>query len=273
MNALFVFPKDTILFGVPLGIANLAACLRQAGCQVKILDLRYEPEGKLVRELNNNDYNIIGIYSSSEIANVVCKIAAQVNELSPQSFLVVGGPHATLDPAFFLEKGVDVILKGESERTIVELSNAIKNIDKKDPDQYKKLEQVKGIMWRNSTNQIVTNPPQPYIENLDLLPFPAYDLFPNLKESFRVNYTWTNLQPFTHVLTSRGCPYQCTFCQPVLFNMFGKTIRRMSAKRVFELLSWLHDEYKIKEVFFQDDLLFHYSWKNWLFEWQDDNDD
>ncbi|MBI4016104.1 MAG: cobalamin B12-binding domain-containing protein [Candidatus Aenigmarchaeota archaeon] len=267
MNALFIFPKDTILFGVPLGIANLAACVRQAGYGVKILDLRYEPETKLKQELSKHDYKLIGIYSSSEIANVTCAIAKEVQQLNPEAFLVVGGPHATLDPEFFLEKGVDVILKGESEHTIVELCQIINKVkDKK--KEYSVLEKVKGIIWKKPTGEVITNPPQPYIEDLDSLPFPAYDLFPNLKESFRVNYTWTNLQPFTHVLTSRGCPYQCTFCQPVLFNMFGKTIRRMSAKRVFELLSWLKDEYKIKEVFFQDDLLFHYSWKNWLFEWQ-----
>ena len=269
-EALFIFPKDTILFGVPLGIANLAACLREAGCRVKIIDLRYEKEERLVRELNNHEYRIVGIYSSSEIANVVCKITEMVQELAPNSFIVVGGPHATLDPEFFLKKGVDVILKGESERTIVELFKKIKNIqNKKDEKEYNTLKDVQGIIWRNKNGGIITNKPQPYIEDLDSLPFPAYDLFPNLKESFRVNYTWTNLQPFTHVLTSRGCPYQCTFCQPVLFSMFGKTVRRMSPKRVFELLSWLKDTYKIKEVFFQDDLLFHYSWKNWLFEWQD----
>ncbi len=269
-DALFIFPKDTILFGVPLGIANLAACLREAGCGVKIIDLRYETEERLKQELNNHSYKIVGIYSSSEIANVVCTMTAMVREKSPDSFIVVGGPHATLDPDFFLKKGVDVILKGESERTIVELFKKISKIrNKKDTTEYNILKDVRGIIWRKKTGEVITNQPQPYIENLDSLPFPAYDLFPNLKESFRVNYTWTNLQPFTHVLTSRGCPYQCTFCQPVLFNMFGKTVRRMSPKRVFELLSWLKDTYKIKEVFFQDDLLFHYSWKDWLFEWQD----
>lgn len=266
-TALFIFPKDSILYGVPLGIANLAACLRGAGCDVKIIDLRYESETKLNKELNNNDNHIVGIYSSSEIANVAINLSQKVKELSPHSFLLAGGPHPTLDPQFFLEKGFDVILKGESEQTIVELFNKLKTIkNKKDTDEYLKLGDVKGIIWRKPTGEIITNPPQPYIEDLDSLPFPAYDLFPNLKESFRVNYNWTNLQPFTHVLTSRGCPYQCTFCQPVLFSMFGQKIRRMSPKRVFELLSWLHDTYGIKEVFFQDDLLFHYSWKKWLFD-------
>lgn len=267
MDALFIFPKDTILFGVPLGIANLSACLRQAGAEVCIIDLRYDGEQKLARELNNNNYKLIGIYSSSEIANVTCRLLQQIKELSPQSFFVVGGPHATLDPAFFLERGFDMILKGESERTIVEVFNTLKKIDnKKDAEQYSKLANVKGIIWKKKTGEIITNEPQPYIEDLGSLPFPAYDLFPNIKESFRINYTWTNLQPFTHILTSRGCPYQCTFCQPVLFNMFGPTIRRMSPERVVELLSWLKDKYKIKEVFFEDDLLFHYSWKGWLFD-------
>lgn len=266
-RALFIFPKDSILFGVPLGIANLAACLREAGSDVKIIDLRYESPSKLDHELNNKDNLIVGVYSSSEIANVAIQLSQKVKELSPHSFLLVGGPHATLDPKFFLEKGFDIILKGESERTIVELFRTLKTIKNKTSyDEYLKLADVKGIIWKKMSGEIITNPPQPYIEDLDSLPFPAYDLFPNLKESFRVNYTWTNLQPFTHVLTSRGCPYQCTFCQPVLFSMFGQKIRRMSPKRVFELLSWLQQEHGIKEVFFQDDLLFHYSWKQWLFD-------
>lgn len=266
-HALFIFPKDSILFGVPLGIANLAACLREAGCSVKIIDLRYQAEACLFNELKHQTYNLIGIYSSSDIANVASQLIEKVKTLHPQAFFIVGGPHATLDPAFFLERGFDIILKGESERTIVELYTTLKTIKNKTlSEEYNKLSDVKGIIWRKTTGEIITNPPQPYIEDLDSLPFPAYDLFPNLKESFRVNYTWTNLQPFTHVLTSRGCPYQCTFCQPVLFSMFGQKIRRMSPQRVFELLSWLQQEYGIKEVFFQDDLLFHYSWKKWLFD-------
>src|SRR3989338_7402038 len=72
-DALFIFPKDTILFGVPLGIANLAACLREFGAEVKIIDLRYEPETKLTTEVNSEEYKLIGIYSSSEIANVACR--------------------------------------------------------------------------------------------------------------------------------------------------------------------------------------------------------
>ena len=267
MDALFIFPTGTMLFGVPLGIANLAACLRQSGAEVKIIDLRYQHESQLITEVNSKDYKIIGIYSSSEIANVSCELLKKIENLSPHSFFVVGGPHATLDPKFFLEKGFDIILKGESERTIVEVFKTISKINNKNtPEEYNKLSSVKGIIWKKKAGEIITNQPQPYIEDLDTLPFPAYDLFPNIKESFKINYTWTNLQPFTHVLTSRGCPYHCTFCQPVLFNMFGPTIRRMSAKRVFELLSWLKNEYKIKEVFFEDDLLFHYSWKEWMFD-------
>lgn len=270
MKAIFIFPKDAILFGVPLGIANLAACLREAGCEVKIIDLRYQSEQSFYHDLNSNEYSIIGLYSTSTLANVVTSMAQKIRELSPNSFLIVGGPHATLDPDFFLKGGFDVILKGESEKTIVELYKKIKEIKSKlDSDEYSKLSQVNGVIWRNKNGTTILNPPQPYIEDLDSLPFPAYDLFPNLKESLRANYTWTNLQPFTHVLTSRGCPYQCNFCQPVLFNMFGTKIRRMSPNRVFELLSWLKQEYKIKEVFFEDDLLFHYSWKKWMFEWFD----
>ena len=266
MKALFIFPKDSILFGVPLGIANLAACLREAGCDIKIIDLRYESEQKLFREINTKDYSIVGIYSASNIVQAVCDFAKKIRQLSPNSFLIVGGPHPTLHPELFLKAGFDIILKGESEKTIVDLYGKIKLIgNKRNSKYYSQLSEVKGIIWRHPSGSIVTNAPQPFIEDLDSLPFPAYDLFPEIQESFKINYTWTNLQPFTHVLTSRGCPYNCTFCQPILYHMFGRKIRRMSAERVFELLSFLKDEYRIREVFFEDDLLFHPSWKKWMF--------
>src|SRR3989344_2081589 len=140
MDALFVFPTGTMLFGVPLGIAKLAACLRQSGAEVKIIDLRYQHESQLITEVNSKDYKIIGIYSSSEIANVSCELLKKIENLSPHSFFVVGGPHATLDPKFFLEKGFDIILKGESERTIVEVFKTISKINNKNtPEEYNKL--------------------------------------------------------------------------------------------------------------------------------------
>lgn len=261
MNITLIYPsKNAPLFGVPLGIASIAAVLREEGHNVNIVDLRYQSEDYLFSILKNKSPKFIGIYSSTETAPGVLELGKKIKELLPDSFLVIGGPHSTISPEYFLGNNFDVAINGEGELTAVDLAEKI--------EKNKTLKMVKGITYSDK-NRIIKNDQRPYIENLDSLPFPAYDLFPHIKETLKTPSNWMNLLPFTHVLVSRGCPYKCTFCQPTLENTFGKKVRRFSSKRVFELLKYLKDEYKIKEVFFEDDLLLHRGWKNWLYEWTD----
>jgi radical SAM superfamily enzyme YgiQ (UPF0313 family) len=260
-HVVLIYPqRDTLLFGVPLGIAYIAAVLRDCGCAVTIVDMRYEDERILFAKLREHCPDIIGFYCSSEIAPFVISLAEKIKREFKDAVLIAGGPHATLDPGYFLRTDFEVVVKGEGEITVKELVAAIR--EKRD------LKDVRGIAYR-SDGKIFDNPPREFIADLDDLPFPAFDLFPHVNDTFQASLAWPNLKPFTHIILSRGCPYQCTFCQPALGMMFGKKVRRLSPRRAIELLLFLKRRFDIKEIFFEDDLLLSRIWKDWLFELTD----
>ena len=258
---MLVYPqKNTLLFGVPLGLAYIGAALRDSGYDVSIVDMRYQDEETLFSKLKELSPGILGFYASSEIAPYVVSLANRVRGKFKDITLVVGGPHATLEPHYFLKSDMDIVVKGEGELTIIEVARAINGKSG--------LKDIRGISYRLG-KEIFDNPSREAIEDLDDLPFPAFDLFPHIEDTIRKSFSWTNLKPFTHVILSRGCPYQCSFCQPTLSAIFGKKVRRLSPRRAVELLSFLKQKFKIREVFFEDDLLLSRAWRDWLFELTD----
>jgi anaerobic magnesium-protoporphyrin IX monomethyl ester cyclase len=122
---------------------------------------------------------------------------------------VLGGPHLTIMPRESLEPRhayVDYVFKGEAEHTFLELVDTLQ--------AGRPVQLLPGMHMRGRDGEIISDYSSPMIENLDSLPFPAHDLFKIDK--------YTNLQPLTDgldrharsftILTSRGCPYKCTFC-------------------------------------------------------------
>ncbi len=259
MKILLVYPggRGTLPFGIPLGIASIASVLRESGHEVSIVDFRFQNEATMREVIRDSDPGAIGFYASTDLANSVLELAEAARTESSHACLIVGGPHATIDPAYFLARKFDVAVIGEGEATVCEL---IDNLDRE-----ASFSSVRGIAWRSGATMVV-NETRPFIEDLDSLPFPAYDLFPNVKQTLNSNLFWSNLLPFTHVLVSRGCPFSCSFCQPTLDRMFGKKVRRMSPRRVLELLQFLKAEFGVKEVFFEDDLFLSTAFRSWLYE-------
>lgn len=129
----------------------------------------------------------------------------------------------------------------EGELTIVELLEYLK--------KKKNLKEVNGLAYRGKSGKLVINQPREYIKNLDELPFPAYDLIKdiNLYAPPPSNY---KALPVVNVITSRGCPNLCTFCDR---NVFGNRYRELSAKKVFEELKYLYSKYHFREIAFVDD--------------------
>ncbi|MDP2750372.1 MAG: radical SAM protein [Nanoarchaeota archaeon] len=259
MNVLLVYLDMPVKSGIPLSLAYVAAVLRERGDSVNIVDLRYQKNKEIYNLLSLNKYGIVGVYSSSEVALDAINLAKALKPQLNDSVLVVGGPHATIDPGFFLD-AFDVVVKGEGEKTILELAEKI--------EKKKAFSNVKGIVFKRK-NKLIDTGKQDYIKNLDDLPFPAYDLFPNFEESLIKDTWWAFCHPACGMLVSRGCPYRCTFCQPTLEMMFGTKIRRMSPKRIVEHMKFLKEKYKIKEIYFHDDLLLHIAWRKWFYELAD----
>lgn len=219
----------------PLGLAYIAAVLKENNIDVEILDLAAlnlsNQQAKEIIEKLNPD--IIGITAAT---NTIEEAYDLINILNINSKIVVGGPHTSILSEQTLKEcqRIDITAKGEGEYTMLEIA------------QNKPLSEIKGISYRNN-NKIITNPPRPAIENLDKLPFPARDMLP-LDKYYSVG---VRKYPFATLVTSRGCPFNCNFC--VNYIVHGKKFRYRSVENIIKEIDELVHEYKVKEINILDD--------------------
>jgi len=222
----------------PLGLGYLAAVLRERGFKVRIIDDLVEKIGidGIVRKIK--DALIVGITSTTPTFNAALKYAEAIKRRLPNVFVILGGVHATFMPRETLKNDfVDAVCLGEGEQTIVEVAERV--------EAAKSLEGVKGLVVREG-GRIIDNGVREPIEDLDSLPFPAYDLMP--LEKYTV--LGRRLQHFP-MITSRGCPFACRYCSSSLF--MGRAFRARSAKNVVDEIEWLVNDFKAKHIAFSDD--------------------
>jgi anaerobic magnesium-protoporphyrin IX monomethyl ester cyclase len=222
----------------PLGLAYIASVLRQSH-EVKIIDsniLNYTI-GDVERELRSFNPDVVGITSVTPSIYEAYKVAETAKKVREDCIVVLGGPHATFMPRQTMEecKYIDIIVKGEGEETTREL---IENIEKGAP-----LNGVKGITFREK-NEIIDTEPRPFIKNIDDIPFPSRDLLPMHLYKF-------NGVKYTTMLTSRGCPFKCSFCSSS--RLFGGYWRGRSPENVLEEMKIVYEEYGIRNIEFIDD--------------------
>lgn len=224
---------------LPMGLAYLAAVLEEAGHEVTVIDCPAEMIDlkQLKTKLAAIEPNLIGITSMTPTIQSAFLSAQTAKEACPEAMVVIGGPHATFMDKQVLteEKAVDVVVRGEGEETLLELAQNVSN-----PQALKKIE---GITFRNN-GETVRTPTRPYIQNLDELPRPAYKYFS--LENYRL--FGRKMLP---IMTSRGCPSQCSFCTTA--RMFGKAFRARSPKSIVDELEWLRDEHGADAFSFYDD--------------------
>jgi radical SAM superfamily enzyme YgiQ (UPF0313 family) len=142
----------------------------------------------------------------------------------------------------FADKNIDFVVRCEGEQTLLELAQFIFQ-GRGSPQE------ILGLGFRENNNAKI-NPARPFLENLDSLPFPAWDLIKVEKyfELPRFGTTYVYKQ-YMQVMTSRGCPFQCTYCHRV----FGVGFRPRSPENVVEELEILSQKFGIREIFFVDD--------------------
>jgi len=222
---------------MPLGIGVLAGVL--GDYDVKIIDCVVEGLSleDLRKRIDEEKPDLIGI-----TATILSYDAAlETGKVLKDYKIVIGGPHFTSMPEKVIkEECFDFGIVGEGEETIVELCNAL--------DNKKSLSEIKGLIWKDNGN-ITVNEKRELIEDLDKLPFPALHLYPDLKKYTPMPGGYKNL-PFAHMITSRGCPYQCIYCDR---SVFGNKFRSQSPERVVKEIEWLVKEYSVKEIKFYDD--------------------
>ncbi|MBI2549614.1 radical SAM protein [Candidatus Woesearchaeota archaeon] len=228
-----------------LGLGIIAAVIEDLGYDVKILDCfgLELTEEDAAKELEKHNPKMVLLGSSTANFRIAMSVLKKAKEFNPSVITIIGGPHVTVNPdSAFEEKGVvDYVVINEAEETIVDLLNYI----------YRKsdmpLSEIKGIVYMDGKNKVRTAE-RGVVKNLDALPMPAYHLFPMDRYH---SYGWLNLgRKFTTMISSRGCPFKCNFCQS---SLQAKYWRQRSAEKVFEEIKLLYDNYGIRHIYFQDD--------------------
>lgn len=219
----------------PLGIAILAAHLLEAGgYEVRLLDDSIEELETLREGMEWAD--VVGISALTPNA----RRARELGQMARQEFkrpVIMGGPHPTTNPEFFLESGAaDFCVQGEGDETFPEL---LQNLDT--PEAW---DDIQGITFMRDGEQVAT-PRRPLVQDVDALPYPAYHLYDIPK------YMRLMVNPGVTLITSRGCPYACTFCDA---EMTPRQYRAMSPERVVNLIEMLIERYNPPQMMFFDDL-------------------
>lgn len=257
MRIALIFPRTRYPSGQPpLGVLSLAAYLRrESDAQVDIFDFtfRKRPFDYLREGLSARRYDAVGLSVMTSMLRDAEHASAIARQTNPQALMVWGGPHPTVLPGDSLAlPHVDAVAIGEGEETLLELVQ-----HGGDPTG------VAGIWHKTADGNIVQNPPRPLIHDLSSLPWPARDLI-DMKTYARAWYSLTAADPTllgTSVITTRGCPYNCTYCQPTLRQLFGKKVRRRSVDDVLAELMHLKETYGLNAFMFEDDtFIIHRPW-------------
>jgi anaerobic magnesium-protoporphyrin IX monomethyl ester cyclase len=228
---------------IPLGIYCLAAYIREKGYTVTVVDAEAEnlTTEVIVEQIREFKPDYIGISSTTVAFHRALEVSKEIKSVFPESIIILGGPHVTSNAQHALSfKEFDFGVLGEGETTLMELLATIE--DKGD------LGKVKGIGYLDNGKLTLTHP-RDYMKDLDSLPFPAYDLIKNIDFYTPPPSNYKAL-PVIAMITTRGCPNQCTFCDK---NVFGTTYREISAEKVFEQIKSLYERYHFKEIAFVDD--------------------
>lgn len=238
-----VYPEDGRLEQlIPLGLCYVGAYLERYGIRVRAIDMRYHQIKDLKEAARNSQF--LGFSVMTIRLNKALEFAKIAKKANPKVQIVFGGPHPTIYPEETLSnKQVDFVVIGEGEETSLDL---VKN--------YEKPDTVNGIAFRRGKRIVITKP-RDRIEDLDSLPFPDRDLFP-LKEIFKKAPYWPCITPYPQLsmLSIRGCPYNCVYCQPTLRRIFGNTIKRRSPERTVDEMEFLWHKYQPASIFMADDL-------------------
>lgn len=232
--------------GVPLGIAYLAGYLRDKKIEVGVIDapiMNFDFE-KTAEESIKFGAKIIGVSCLTENRYSAIKTLESIKKRKKDIITIIGGLHATFLDELLLKnyKFIDIVVRGEGEETLYELIN---NLKKK-----KSIDKILGISFRKG-EKILRNKDHPFIQDIEKLPLPAYDLFPMNKYPLPPDIKG-EVKQTSLITTSRGCPMGCKFCETT--NAWGKGVRSTSAKKLFEQMKYLHNKFGIDYIRFADDL-------------------
>jgi anaerobic magnesium-protoporphyrin IX monomethyl ester cyclase len=225
----------------PLGLAYIAAVLEQHDIPVELvhcngLGVTWKDVPEIIRKASPD---IVGTGAMTPMFSNAVKTVKIAKEIDPEITTVVGGSHVTFTYEDTLKNipAIDIVVRGEGEETIVDVVKCL--------ETGSDLKNVKGIAYKNKNNGNITVTKKRPPLDVNTLPLPAYHLLPMEKYHFEF------LEEFSTILSSRGCPFSCTFCSE--WDFWDRPWRPRTPESVGEELEIVNKTYKRKSVWFGDD--------------------
>jgi radical SAM superfamily enzyme YgiQ (UPF0313 family) len=223
---------------------SIAAVLEREGFSVELIDCYGAPTEApaLAEEILRRSPDLVAFSCTTSSFLEGNRIAELIKERRPQVVTVLGGAHAcTIGPPLLdAYPAIDYLVIGEGEQTMLELARS----------GLRDVESIPGLACRiNGTGTLKTS--RELIADLDTLPFPAYHLLPDFPRRYNLPLFSYPKAPNTSIISSRGCPYRCSYCDR---SVFSQGFRFNSPEYIVEHVAMLNRDYNIRHVFFYDDL-------------------
>jgi len=229
---------------VPQGLLSIAAYLLEQGHDVFVYDC-LGPDApfdlqKQAQAVLAYQPQIVGFSTTTSSFSDAADLARKIKEQSPDIITVCGGVHVSALEGRLLQDypAFDFLAAGEGELTMAELAAG------GEPAA------IKGLIWRKG-KEVVANEPRPKIPDLDSLPFPAYVKLKGFPGDYHLPlFSYINT-PGATMITSRGCMYQCSYCDR---SVFKKGFRYNSALYIYEHMKYLREKFGVRHINIYDDL-------------------
>ena len=228
----------------PLGLLSIAAYLETKGHTVTVEDCLGPDAGadpdETVRRILAHSPELVGFSTTTSGFLDAHELAGRIKSLRPEVKTVFGGVHVSAMGEALLHRfdNIDFLCLGEGEETMAELAA-------EEP-----LEKINGLAYLENGNPR-TNPPRQAIADLDSLPFPAYEKLSGFPDKYHLPlFSYINT-PGATMITSRGCPYQCSYCDR---SVFKRGYRHNSPSYIYEHMKYLRHRFGVRHINIYDDL-------------------
>ena len=256
MKVLFIHPYGSNWMGVgkdlttvfnlmpPLGLLSIVAYLEARGIQAEIIDCYATPlaASDLIAEILRRSPDVVGFSCTTSSFLEGYGFAEMLKERAPEIVTVFGGAHVCSVGVSLLDSfpAIDYLVIGEGEVSFYELAAS----------GFSNVEAIPGIGYRREGKGTLSATRE-LIADLDTLPFPAYHRLPRFPRQYTLPLFSFPTEPNTSIISSRGCPYQCSYCDR---SVFSRGFRFNSPEYIVEHLKMLNRDFGIRHVFFYDDL-------------------
>jgi len=232
---------------IPYNLCILAAMVKDI-CEVEIIDayianMSLEDFIALLREKKPD---AVGITALMDLLGPAAHMAAaQVKAVNSDTPVIMGGVYTTVNSDYVMQdNNVDYAVTGEGEYTLRQLIGFLQG----------KTPLPRQGIWYRQNGTIISTERATFIQDMDAIPLPAYDLIDYPRYTVHVerkSVDGPSHFPYARMMTSRGCPFNCNFCQVDMIS--GRKFRPRSAEKVLDEIAFLKNRYNIQSLIFDDD--------------------